>query len=114
MVAATQQVMGLALLDLGRPGEAERVLIDSLELRRKALPPDHWLIASSESVLGACLAAESRYPEAEALLIHAHAGLESSRGPDHARTVETRQRLVALYEAWGQPDRAAAWRRPAR
>ena len=61
-------------------------------------------------MLGACLTAERRYPEAEALLLRAHAGLETSRGRDHERTVETRERLVALYEAWGRPDRAAPWR----
>jgi tetratricopeptide (TPR) repeat protein len=110
MVAATQHVGGLALLDLGRPREAEPLLRESLELRRQALPPGHWLLASSESVLGACLTAERRFPEAEALLLHAHARLESSQGHDHERTLEGRQRLVALYEAWGQPDRAAAWR----
>jgi serine/threonine protein kinase/tetratricopeptide (TPR) repeat protein len=110
MVAAVQQVAGLALLDLGRPREAEPLLRESLDLRRRALPPGHWLIASSESVLGACLTAERRYPEAEALLLDAHAGLEASRGRDHERTVETRQRLVDLYEAWGRPGRAAPWR----
>ena len=111
MVAAALQVAGLSLLDLGRAHEAEPPLRESLELRRKALPPGHWLVASSESVLGACLTAERRFPEAEALLLRAHAGLLSSRGPDHERTVEARQRLVALYEAWGRPGRAAAWRR---
>ena len=34
--------------------------------------------------------------EAEALHLHAHAGLESSRGHDHERTIEAPQRLVAL------------------
>ncbi len=77
---------------------------------RKALPPGHWMIASSESVLGACLTAERRYPEAEALLLRAHAGLESSRGPDHDRTVEARKRLTDLYEAWGRPRASEAWR----
>jgi tetratricopeptide (TPR) repeat protein len=110
MVAAAQQVMGLALLDLGRPREAEPFLRESLALRRAALPAGHWLISSSESVLGACLTAERRYLEAEALLLRAHAGLEASRGRDHDRTVEARKRLVALYEAWGKPDRAASWR----
>jgi non-specific serine/threonine protein kinase/serine/threonine-protein kinase len=110
MVAGAMQVLGLSLVDLGRAGEAEPILRESLKLRRQALPPGHWLIASSESVLGACLTAERRFPEAEALLLQARAGLESSRGHDHERTVEARRRLVALYEAWGRPDRAAAWR----
>jgi Flp pilus assembly protein TadD len=110
MIAATQQVLGLALLDLGRAREAEPVLRESLALRRGSLPAGHWHISSSESALGACLAAEGRYAEAEALLLHARAGLESSRGPGHERTIEARQRLVTLYEAWGRPDRAARWR----
>jgi serine/threonine protein kinase len=110
IVAAAQQVLGLGLLDVGRPREAEPVLRESLALRRKSLPAGHWMISSSESALGACLTAEGRYAEAEALLLRAHSGLESSRGHDHERTVEARQRLVALYEAWGRPDRAAAWR----
>jgi hypothetical protein len=113
-VAAAQQVMGLALLDLGRARDADPLLRESLALRRAALPAGHWLISSSESVLGACLTAERRYPEAEALLLRAHAGLETSRGGDHDRTVEARRRLVALYEAWGRPERAASWRSESR
>ncbi len=114
MVAAAQQVMGLALLDLGRARDADPLLRESLALRRAALPAGHWLISSSESVLGACLTAERRYPEAEALLLRAHAGLETSRGGGHDRTVEARRRLVALYEAWGKPERAASWRSESR
>jgi serine/threonine protein kinase/Tfp pilus assembly protein PilF len=110
MVAGAMQILGMSLMDLGRAGEAEPLLRESLRLRRRALPPGHWLVASAESTLGACLTAERRFPEAEALLLRAHAGLEASRGQDHERTVEARQRLVTLYEAWGRPDRAAAWR----
>ncbi len=105
MVAAAQQVMGLALLDLGRPREAEPLLRESLELRRDSLPPGHWLLASSESALGACLTAEGRHPEAEVLLLRALAGLESSLGRDHDRTVETRSRLDDLHRAMAtKPD----------
>ena len=64
------------------------------------------MIDSSESVLGACLTAEGRYREAEALLLRAHAALEASRGPDHARTVEAHKRLADLYRTWGRPPRA--------
>jgi non-specific serine/threonine protein kinase/serine/threonine-protein kinase len=110
MVAGAMQILGLSLVDLGQAREAEPLLRESLELRRKALPPSHWLVASSESVLGGCLTAERRFEEAESLLLRAHASFESSRGPNDARTLETRQRLVALYEAWGRPDRAAPFR----
>jgi len=112
VVAAILQIMGLALVDLGRPREAEPLLRESLGLRRQALPPGHWLVASSESVLGSCLTAEGRYREAEALLLRAQAALESSGGQGYDAKVEARRRLVALYEAWGRPDRAAALRDP--
>jgi hypothetical protein len=101
--------MGLALVDLGRSREAEPLLRESLALRRQALPAGHWLIASSQSVLGACLTAERRYAEAEALLLRAQAALAESRGNGEP-TLDARRRLVALYEAWGRPGKAAAWR----
>ena len=110
MVAGAMQVLGMSLADLGRAGEAERVLRESLELRRQTLPPGHWLVASAESSLGSCLTAERRFREAEPLLLHGFEGLRATRGEGHALTVEARQRLVALYEVWGRPDRAAAWR----
>jgi tetratricopeptide (TPR) repeat protein len=110
MVAGAMQVLGTSLVDLGRPREAEPVLRESLDLRRRALPPGHWLIASAESTLGSCLTAERRYREAEPLLLHGFEGLKSARGSEHGLTAEARRRLVALYEAWRRPDRAAAWR----
>ena len=110
MVAALLQVRGLSLLDLGRAREAEPMLRESLELRRATLPPEHWQLASSESVVGACLTALRRFPEAETLLLHAHQRLLAALGPTHARTLETRKRLVSLYEAWGKPRMADPFR----
>ena len=107
MVAATLQLEGLSLMDLGQIGEAEPLLRESLELRRRSLPPGHWLIAASESSLGSCLKARGRYPEAETLMLHGYEGLKSSRGEANEVTVEARQRLVVLYEAWGKPEKAA-------
>jgi hypothetical protein len=77
---------------------------------QKALPPGHWLIAAGESALGTCLVARGRFPEAEGFLLRGCEGLRASLGDTHERTVEARLRLVALYEAWGRPDRAAAFR----
>ena len=75
-----------------------------------APPSGHWLIAASESALGACLVAKGQFREAEGLLLLGYEGLRSSLGDTHERTVEARRRLAALYEAWGQPGRAAAFR----
>jgi tetratricopeptide (TPR) repeat protein len=114
MVAGSMQILGVSLVDLGRPGEAEPFLRESLELRRRSLPGGHWLIASAESSLGSCLTAERRFREAEPLLLHGFEGLKAARGEGHELTVDARRRLVALYEVWGRPDRAAAWRRTSR
>ena len=50
-----------------------------------------------------------RFEEAEALLLEAHAMLEEDRGPQDRLVGELAGALRALYEAWGRPDRAAAY-----
>ena len=110
MVAALLQVRGLSLLDLKRAKEALPLLRESLALRQAVLPAEHWLLASSESVGGACLTALGRFAEAEALLLRANERLTKALGPSHERTVETRRRLVSLYEAWGRPHQADPFR----
>jgi tetratricopeptide (TPR) repeat protein len=110
MIAASLQVLALSLIDLGSADEALPLLRESLALRRRNLPPGHWLIATSESALGACLTALGRHREAEPILLGSYESLRGAKGEGHERTVEARQRLVALYEAWGKPARAAAYR----
>jgi len=110
VVAAAEQVVALSLIDLGRPKEAEPLLRDSLALRRRSLPAGHWLIATAEGALGVCLTKLRRFAEAESSLLSSHAGLRAAHGDGHQTTVEARQRLVALYEAWGKPQKAVPYR----
>jgi non-specific serine/threonine protein kinase/serine/threonine-protein kinase len=111
MLAGSMMVVGLSLLDLHRAGEAEPLFRECLRLRQESLPPGHWLIASAESILGECLTAERRYAEAEALLLRSRASLEAERkSSGDPRVVQATERLVALYDAWGKPDKAAEWR----
>ena len=78
--------------------------------KRATLPPGHFLIASSESILGEHLVLEHRYREAETLLLRSERSLVASRG-EHAPIVgDARSRLVKLYEAWGKPGEAARWK----
>jgi hypothetical protein len=55
----------------------------------------------------------ARYAEAEAPLV---AAWETSRSQPalQAQVATVARRLVALYEAWGQPDRAEPYRAAAR
>ncbi|MFH0982883.1 MAG: hypothetical protein V2A79_15280, partial [Planctomycetota bacterium] len=59
---------------------------------------------------GRCLTDLGRYAEAEALLLAAYAGEARMRGEDHENTRDSVESLIALYEAWGQPDKAAEYR----
>ena len=101
---------GLArvLAKRGQAAEAEALARQALAIFTTAYPPGHREIADALSVLGACLAAQHRYAEAEPLLRRGHAGLAARLGESHRRTRQARQRLTALYEAWGRPLPEAA------
>ena len=65
------------------------------------------------SVLGAALMALARYDEAEVLL-NAQRVLKDIPGAQGQEARATRTRLVALYEAWGRPEKAAVYRASSR
>ena len=109
---------GRALLGLGRlliarrePGSAEALLRRSLAIQSHNFVSDHRRVADAESVLGECLAALGRFEEAESLALSAYGKLARNLGPDHRRTLAGLDRVIALYEGWGRPDQAAAYRR---
>jgi hypothetical protein len=65
-------------------------------------------------VIGGSLLGQRKYAEAEPLLLSGYEGLKArasglppSRKP---RVPEARDRIVRLYEAWGQPEKAADWK----
>jgi eukaryotic-like serine/threonine-protein kinase len=101
-------------------GRAEVLLREALDIRvrtprvvpnrRRTLPEDDWSVGAIKSLLGASLAAQARYAEAEAALLEAHrdlTGVPRAPSRDEQATIA---RLAALYDAWGRPDRAAAYR----
>ncbi len=92
------------------PAAAEPLLRDALRIRQRIFPPDDWRIGVPKSVLGAALTALARYDEAEVLLVDARRVLKDIPGVQGHEAEATRSRLVALYEAWGQPEKAAAYR----
>ena len=98
--------LGNVWLARGEPVRAERYFRDALAVR-SALPPEHRGRVSVETDLAASLTAQGRYAEAEALLLHALPALEAIH---HAEVPLTRERLVALYEAWGRSEDAERYR----
>jgi tetratricopeptide (TPR) repeat protein len=89
---------------------AEPLLRQVLEIRRHAFPEDDWRVGEAKSVLGEALTALARYDEAEPLLISARGILKDVPGRQGGEARATRSRLVALYEAWGRPEKAAPYR----
>jgi hypothetical protein len=79
-------------------------------IRKGTNPKGHYTIADVTGILGDCLIKQRRYQEAESLLIESDEGLRATMVERNPRRVESRQRLVRLYEAWGKPDLAARYR----
>ncbi|MCA8949384.1 MAG: serine/threonine protein kinase [Planctomycetes bacterium] len=76
----------------------------------RLLPADNWRRAVFQQHRGIVLRKLGRYDEAERELVAARAVLEKTLGPTHDRTRSNSEEMVTLYEAWGRPESAAAWR----
>jgi tetratricopeptide (TPR) repeat protein/tRNA A-37 threonylcarbamoyl transferase component Bud32 len=109
--------VGTALENLGgylcMRGDPER----GLELLEEAIPiyervhtAEDYRLHYARSTYGKCLTFAGEYQRAEQVLLDALAGVGTARGDEDAYTASVRRRVVALYEAWGRPDRAALYR----
>ncbi|MEE8524389.1 MAG: tetratricopeptide repeat protein [Thermoanaerobaculia bacterium] len=102
---------GEALLEQGQlelvrdaPGTAEPLLRRSLEILGAAYGEEHWRSAQARSIYGSCLAALERFTDAEPLVVSGYETLAAQRGPSHRLSLAARERIRALYTAWGRPD----------
>jgi tetratricopeptide (TPR) repeat protein len=113
VLAASLAQLGMTLLHQRKWSEAEAVLRECLTIRAAKLPGD-WSRFNSMSLLGGALQGQRRYAEAEPLIVQGYEGLKAREGtiPPLARPrlPEAAERVVRLYEAWGQPEQAAAWK----
>ncbi len=103
-------IRGLSLTKTGRPNEGENILREAVKLRTASLPKENFWVALANDALGECLTVQGRYDEAEPLLLQSYESLKSSQGARNPRTRLAAQRLSALYESWGKPDRANQFR----
>jgi serine/threonine protein kinase/tetratricopeptide (TPR) repeat protein len=107
------EAQGASLLSRGRHADAEPILRECLAICQKTQPSDWWAF-QAQSLLGAALAGQGAYAKAEPLLIAGYEGLEARKEqipPFYVRNrfVRAAGRIVQLYEAWGQPEKAATW-----
>ncbi len=115
--AVARQEVGLArtYLEQGRPADAEPLLRHALGVQQGSYAADDWRLGATQSLLGDTCTRLSRFAEAEPYLLRASDLLQVTPGSDGLETREAQAnlaRLVALYEAWGQPEKAAPYRSP--
>jgi hypothetical protein len=103
----------LLLMELDRLPEAEAFAREAVEGGVAALPRGHPFTASFRRTRGRILTRQKRWVDAERELLQSHADLSRSEGElFRQQAANVAKRLVELYEAWGRPERASAWRRP--
>ncbi|MEP6686482.1 MAG: tetratricopeptide repeat protein, partial [Verrucomicrobiota bacterium] len=103
-------IRGLSLTKTGQPNEGEKILREAVKIRTDSLPKEHYWVALANSALGECLTIEKRYQEAEPLMLDSYESLRRSQGSSNPRTRLALQRLVALYDNWGEIDTASEYR----
>jgi serine/threonine-protein kinase len=80
------------------------------EIYERAVSRDFWLPNAIRINLGRCLTDTKQYAEAERVLLASNERLARALGDTSGQARRARERLVALYDAWGRPARAAAFR----
>jgi eukaryotic-like serine/threonine-protein kinase len=75
---------------------------------------DSWVRWHSQSLLGASLAGQRMYSESEAPLISGYRGMIDREASipfeERSALTQTAKWIIALYESWGKPMKAAEWR----
>ena len=102
------------MLKQSRYVEAESIVRESLAICEKT-QPDAWTTFSTKSELGASLLGQKKCADAEPLLLSGYEGMkqreEKIPAQDKFLLTEALERLVQLYDAWGQREKADEWRK---
>ncbi|UCC25643.1 MAG: serine/threonine protein kinase [Gemmatimonadales bacterium] len=108
VVADSKRLLAAFLCEVrGESREGAALLAEAIPVLEQE--GDRFRVAVGRSMQGVCLTAVGRYGEGEAALLQAIQAFEVDPGCGAARTEQARERLAALYEAWGRPDRAAMY-----
>ncbi len=104
--------LGNLYIRSGQSARAEPLLRECLAIREKE--PDSWKTFDTKSLLGAALLGQKKYSEAEPLLLAGYEGMkqrEATIPPPFKilHLIEALERLVQLYEATGNKDKAKEW-----
>lgn len=100
--------LGLVLAETGRAAEGETRLEEALAIMEQERPTSQ-LLPLVRAAIGHARARQGRFAAAESVLVPAWRAIQASSLPPGER-VKALGSLVALYEAWGRPAQAAAYR----
>jgi eukaryotic-like serine/threonine-protein kinase len=113
LLAGDLAALGGYLLQQSRWSEAEPLLREAVAIHVKATPDD-WKRYDAMSLLGEALVGQGRYAEAEPPVVAGYEGMKARESriavPAGSRLRAAATRVVHLYEGWGQPEKAAAWK----
>jgi hypothetical protein len=113
-IAQLMALVGSILLKQQKYAEAEPILREGLAICAN-VTPDAWGRFYTESLLGESLLGQCRYAEAEPLLLAGYEGLKARElklaAYHRVYLTEAGERIVRLYEARGQPDKSAMWKK---
>ena len=104
-------LLGLArvLMDQGKVEEAQKLLVECLDIRRSLPPAAGLRLAQTESAFGRCLTMKERYAEAEPYLRSScHAIIRDPTASSREKR-EALENVIALYQAWDRPAEARAY-----
>jgi eukaryotic-like serine/threonine-protein kinase len=105
-------LLGRILAEQKNTAEAEPLLQEASTLFQKNCPNKKELLADAENWLGACLVVRKQFDEAEQLLVRSYEILKADPGVPERYKDTARQHVLQLYEAWGKPEKAAAYAKP--
>jgi serine/threonine protein kinase len=116
--------LGFNQLQQEKYAEAEAPLRECMAVCEQQ-HPNHWIRYRAVNLLGAALAGQKKFADAEPSLIAGYEGLQIQNDPlfidllgrpgqrydKHPLVADALERLVQLYDAWGNNDKADEWRK---
>ncbi|MEO8432090.1 MAG: serine/threonine-protein kinase [Acidobacteriota bacterium] len=109
-VARTLANMGAVYMTSGNLEAAARTYPEAVERLTRTLGPEHPDVAHVLTSMGELFIKQKRYAEGEPALLRALEVRRKVFGEAHLRTQRTIKDLGDLYEGWGKPAQAKAWR----
>jgi tetratricopeptide (TPR) repeat protein len=109
-VARTLANMATVYMISGDLDAAARTFPEAVERLSRKLGPDHPDVSHVRNAMGELLIKQKKYAEAEPALLRALEVRMKVFGEAHPRTQRTIKDLGDLYEGWGKPAQAQAYR----